>query len=411
MTAQRGFERETTPPGNTPAANAWIPPQPRELPELRARLIEFTDTDVHLSSIAEVLNAGQASMLPMAAGYSDLFGLGTVAAPLLATLEIHRLRSARLFYASGDMTSLAVAAAKTPPIEPLSERRLPAESGLIVFAEPIGGYMTRLTGMATEGVLTRPELSVATPVVAASWSRWTPNDISLGRDDSLQWYANTDGTFRRVHSGFNGVWVSFYVAAHNRFGELSPDEPILRRVDGTIVTAGDLNTPHNMPELFLDREKVLGWGADLSQPAAPDTAAEWMQVLYTAWQLMTQRSGKTPLTETEEVQPNRARRRRDDREGITGPSGVRVVSLHTSHRPSTAAAEQDAARSSGRHAPNWSCRWGVGPHRRSQCLNPRGHADDNCEHEDRVIPFYIKGPADKPFRLPKTVHLWDSQPD
>lgn len=44
-------------------------------------------------------------------------------------------------------------------------------------------------------------------------------------------------------------------------------------------------------------------------------------------------------------------------------------------------------------------------------LNPRGHADGECEHEERIIPPHIKGPADKSLRVSDTVHLWESMPD
>jgi hypothetical protein len=80
------------------------------------------------------------------------------------------------------------------------------------------------------------------------------------------------------------------------------------------------------------------------------------------------------------------------------------------HRPSPAAAVQDAAASTGRRAPQWSCRWPVRPHRRDHCMNPHRHAEGDCTHEDRIIPAVVKGPADKPLRLRETVNLWDSQP-
>ncbi|MFJ9596695.1 hypothetical protein ACIRS3_28595 [Streptomyces virginiae] len=52
-------------------------------------------------------------------------------------------------------------------------------------------------------------------------------------------------------------------------------------------------------------------------------------------------TGKTQLVEVEEAP-------RDRRDAITGPSDVRIVNVHTAHRPSPAAAEQDATASTGR---------------------------------------------------------------
>ncbi|WP_187767613.1 hypothetical protein [Streptomyces cacaoi] len=44
-------------------------------------------------------------------------------------------------------------------------------------------------------------------------------------------------------------------------------------------------------------------------------------------------------------------------------------------------------------------------------MNPARHAEGDCQHEERLIPGYVKGPEDKPLRVRETVHLWDRQPD
>ncbi|MFE5407178.1 hypothetical protein ACFQ9Z_39130, partial [Streptomyces sp. NPDC056580] len=50
--------------------------------------------------------------------------------------------------------------------------------------------------------------------------------------------------------------------------------------------------------------------------------------------------------------------------------------------------------------------WPVPPYRRSTCLNPYLHhklndtALDHHEHREEIIPLRIKGPADKPLRVP-----------
>lgn len=48
----------------------------------------------------------------------------------------------------------------------------------------------------------------------------------------------------------------------------------------------------------------------------PDTTKEWAQVVYTAWQLMSQ-TEKTQLTEVEEVSRDRAGLKRDRRDEIS----------------------------------------------------------------------------------------------
>jgi hypothetical protein len=152
--------------------------------------------------------------------------------------------------------------------------------------------------------------------------------------------------------------------------------------------------PFNQPLLLLDER---------------DTSSEWAQVVYTAWQLMSQ-TGSAQLTETHTVPRRRAGLRRDTRANIPTPGTVNVVRVHTRHRPSLAAHALDAATSHDRRPPNWTHRWPVRPYRRSTCLNPHAHAEDGCEHEERVVPGHIRGPTDKPLIIRDKVHLWDTPP-
>ncbi|MEU5547940.1 hypothetical protein AB0G85_37485 [Streptomyces sioyaensis] len=170
-------------------------------------------------------------------------------------------------------------------------------------------------------------------------------------------------------------------------------------------TAGDIQAHPKLTPLNWDNETALAFGKTFGEPK-PDTTQEWSQAVYTAWQLMSQ-TGKTRLTEVEEFPRDRAGRKRDRRDGITGPSDVHIVNVHSAHRPSRAAAEQDTTASTGRRAPQWTCRWPVRPYRRNTCLNPRAHADGACDHEDRPH----QGHADKPLKVGETVNLWDHQPE
>ncbi|MFB8000474.1 hypothetical protein ACFC4G_48045 [Streptomyces sp. NPDC056002] len=90
---------------------------------------------------------------------------------------------------------------------------------------------------------------------------------------------------------------------------------------------------------------------------------------------------------------------------------VRVINIHSTHRPSASAGEQDAQASDGRRAPQYSCRWPVRLHRRDQCMNPAAHKGGDCHHEERVILPYIKGPDGAPLRVRDTVNLWNHQPE
>ncbi|MBF6333467.1 hypothetical protein [Nocardia transvalensis] len=391
-----------------PAAMPWKAPEPHELPEWRMRLCEYTVSEESMRSLAGAINAGHASVFPTAPGVDA--SPGAVASMLLAHSEERRLREAHLYYATADMTSLALAAASTPPTEPIKPTRLPSPYGFMVFAEPIGGYTQNaadaLGPMAREDV---PAATLTTPIVAVSWGEWAPDDVTIADGPTVRWFNQRHhDQLTPIPQHFDGVWLTFYSPVGSAFDALAPDTIVGTAPDGTPMTAGDIRSYSRPTPLTWDNETALAFGVPFGEPE-PDTTKEWAQVVYTAWQLMS--PGKTQLTETENIPRNRAGRKRDHRAGITGPSDVRIVNVHTAHRPSRAATEADATSSTGRRAPQWTCRWPVRPYRRNTCLNPRAHSDNGCEHEDRIVPPHIKGPADKPLKLGETVHLWDHQPD
>ncbi|WP_225730968.1 MULTISPECIES: hypothetical protein [unclassified Nocardia] len=389
------------------AAMPWKAPEPRELPEWRMRMCEDTVSEESMLSLAAAINAGHAAVVPTVSGADA--SPGAIASMLLAHSEQRRLREAHLYYATADMTSLALAAAAVPPTEPVKPTRLPSPFGFMVFAEPIGGYTQHaadaLGPMAREGA----HASLTTPIVAVSWGLWAPDDVTITDGPAVRWVnQRRHGRLQPIPPHFDGVWLTFYSPVGSAFDALAPDTIVGTAPDGTAMTAGDIRAHPRRTPLNWDNEMALAWGVPFGEPE-PDTTKEWAQVVYTAWQLMSQ-TGKTQLTEIEDIPRNRAGRKRDCRAGITGGSDVRIVNVHTAHRPSRAAAEQDATASSGRRAPQWTCRWPVRPYRRNTCLNPRAHNDGGCEHEDRIVPPHIKGPADKPLKLGDTVHLWDHQP-
>jgi hypothetical protein len=94
--------------------------------------------------------------------------------------------------------------------------------------------------------------------------------------------------------------------------------------------------------------------------------------------------GRTRWAELEEIPRARSGIKRDARQGIADTGTVRVVDVHQEHRPPRRAAEEDAAASTGRREPAWSCRWPVRPHRRSHCMHPAAHQAGDCQHEDRI---------------------------
>lgn len=374
----------------------WRPPEPRELPEWRASMREYLGTDIGQFALATALNAGQATLVPRVLPEVGA-SAGAVASVLLSRAERERLRQARLYFVTGDMTALALAAAATPPAEPVRAKRLPSPYGLMLFAEPLGGYTMQLVEDGGP---------VPVPIVAVSWGTWTPHDVTVP-GARVEWLAKQSDGLVRIPAEYEGVWLTFYAPEDGAaYAAMDPDAVVGADPDGNPTTAGQLLDVPRMSPLGWDHETLLAYGATF-EPPPPNTTAEWSQTVYTAWQLITQ--GGSRLAETEEVPRPRAGRKRDARDGIED-GGVRVVNVHAAHRPSRAATAEDAEASDGRRPAQYSCRWPVRPHRRDHCMNPRAHADSGCHHEERIIPAHIRGPADKPLRVSETVHLWDRQP-
>ncbi|WP_371584571.1 hypothetical protein [Streptomyces sp. NBC_01314] len=395
----------------------WDPPDPHRIPEWRSGMIEHLSSNEGRMSMRAAVGAGRFTIVPTV---PDMHGpsADSVSTALLTACEAHRLTRADLYYATPDMTALALAAAQTPPIEPVSLDRLPSRAGLIVFGEPIGGYTEDVTA-ALAGVVTErsgPPLDITTPIVAASWSVWSPREVDLTDGPggpptgAVRWLYKGQGKFGGIPDGWEGIWITFY-SPRGMFSGFAPDTVLGTMHDGTVMTAGDVDrhASGRGPALGWDNEMLLREGAPFG-PQVPDTTDTWAHVLYTAWQLMSQ-DGTQQWTEQEQLHRPRSGQKRDARQGITGSSAVRIVRVHPGRRPAPQAAREDADASTGRREPQWSCRWPVRPYRRSTCLNPRAHADGGCTHADRIVPGHIKGPEGAPLRTGSTVHLWDRQPD
>ncbi|MFF0052582.1 hypothetical protein [Streptomyces sp. NPDC005498] len=386
----------------------WEPPDPRQLPEWRGELLDYLSGDVATTTMRGALSAGRCTIVPTVPGVdASAESIGSI---LLTRSEHDRLNRAELYYATPDMTALALAAAATPPTEPMTLRRLPSEAGMIVFGEPIGGYTEDVAAVfagALAGNSVAPTL-ITTPIVAVSWSVWDPRAVALDQG-SVRWTFRGQGRTGTIPPDFRGVWLTFY-SPRGIFSGLAPETEIATMPDGAVITAGaiDATRATHGPVLGWDNEMLLREGATFG-PAQPDTTELWSHVLYTAWQLMGH-DGKNQWAEVEDVPRARAGQKRDRRQGITASGAVRIVRVHPGRRPSPKAAAEDAEASTGRREPQWSCRWPVRPYRRNTCMNPRAHGAGECEHEDRIVPGHIKGPEGKPLRTGSTVHLWDSQP-
>ncbi|MFK0297217.1 hypothetical protein ACIQU6_43050 [Streptomyces sp. NPDC090442] len=309
---------------NVPLAElpSWRPPQPHELPEWRSQVHEYLSSNIAATALGQTLVSGHANMVPFIEGLDE--APETVAGLLLARSERERLKQAQLYYATADMTSLALAAAATPPAEEITAARLPSSYGFMVFAEPIGGY----------AIQNQPGFApVTVPIVAVSWGRWTPQSLTAP-EGPVRWGAVRDNRVVPIPRDFDGIWMTFYSAENTAaYAAMDPNAVVGVGPDGTPVTAGNLagfRSPVPVP-VNWDNETVYRIGHKLDTTPKPDTVAEWGHVVYTAWQLISQ--GGKRLVESEKLPRPRSGRKRDVRQGITGPLDVQVVNVHSSHRP------------------------------------------------------------------------------
>ncbi|MFF7459379.1 hypothetical protein [Kitasatospora sp. NPDC008115] len=193
----------------------WAPPDPAELPKWRSRMVTAHQQTAAVQSMALAIDAGRTNLLPVVPGVNA--SPGAAGAQFLLRQETQVLREAQLYYATADMTSLALAAATTPPKEAFDPRRRPAGSGLILFAEPIGGY-TEEVGAALAGTvagLTGVSATVTVPIVAASWTTWSPDLFTLADarpGERIRWVHRTPEGPRELTGTHTGVWVTFSCA-------------------------------------------------------------------------------------------------------------------------------------------------------------------------------------------------------
>ncbi len=377
------------------AAAAWTPPAPRELADWRPRMREHIASPIGRLMLAEMIRTGHTTLAPA----TTPAGIATAAA-ILARGEVDRLTDAALYYVTAEMTAWAHAAAATPPAEPVSARRLPAPTGLMLFAAPIGSYSQTADDVFTPYNAQRAPGAPTTldiPIVAVSWSLWTP-DRDAPPGTGVVWLNHHgDGHHTPISPGTQAIWLTFYTPAAASWAQLPPHTPITTSSLG-VVTAGELTEAARLlAPLTWDNETLLPLGVPLAQSRPPDAPA-WADVVYTAWQMISQ-TDRLALTEIETLPRDRAGRRRDTRQHLT-PGDVRVIRVHPHHRDAPPATPQPRPAGS-------DYRVRVAPYRRNTCLNPRAHADGGCTHDEQIVAGHVRGPDGAPWRTQPTVRLWD----
>ncbi|MFE7777721.1 hypothetical protein ACFU5O_28245 [Streptomyces sp. NPDC057445] len=400
------------------APTGWKAPAPLTVLDWQRRQEAYTRTNLNAQMLAMALESGSWTIMPTApAPVMDPLAL---AVRILMITEADRLHQARTYSIGANATGLAVAAAAgSAPQERISTTRPPSPTGLMVFADPIGSDVEHhLTHSGNR-------VEIHTPIVAVSWSLWDGSQTHiLGQEHPLTWIRQSrQRGLIPSPSDQHGIWMTFYAPRTGDTTGVDPNATVSVGPDGTPVTAAESaaaetafrrRNPEVWGPLAWHNEVVLPEGGTFEPHPEPGTVQHWAATVYTTWQII-QQTGKSQLTETTRTTlPPAARKKaktkakthNTGRSGTTGDGTVRVIDLAAPVRPTSTAAEQDAAASDGRRTVQWSCRWPVPPYRRNTCLNTYLHhklSDDRLEHHEHredIVPFTVKGPADKPLRIP-----------
>lgn len=341
------------PPDWTPLA--W-PPDPRMLPELRRKLMKFVDhsrsrAETNLFFAERVLCIG-----PAPCGNS-------LAGDLLADQEVERLSKARLYFVDPDMCAVALRKRDRPRNTPVTPHRVPSPNGMIFFAEPLLYESPMVPG-----------------VVAASWSRWDPGSSPDGWLQLSE--LADDDTYSPMEFGDGPHW---WITLYHVQDDVIGDE-------------------RDTPPLGMSGTYALSDGQIVEQPTEDQATLAVARVVIACWDLITQEQIGKPITDTTLLQRKPAKTRADRRRGIADDGVVRLVSVRG--RPQAAADGPAAAAVPAQRSPgNYKHRWTVQEHSRSHCMNPRGHAEGDCTHEDITILDFVKGPPGAPFLRRDIVHI------
>ncbi len=291
----------------------YIPPAPRDLPELRVKLghwLEQTGPGFYLAN-ALIGRQQLPHGLPADAGAAHV-----------AVQERRRVMAGELYWVSAAMTGLARHAAPGLPSWHLYPHDVPSQHGLMVFETPLASY--------------RNDLGRQVEIVAASWGPW--------HGPAGGWPGG-------------GLYLTFY----------SHPAPLLPlgafgHGAGKLEWAG---LAAQAPPVLPDNEAGWPFGRlEVIPSRVNGTTAGWARVLRAAWRLMQQ-----PLTEQTRERAPRAARRRLARAGQAAPD-VRVV--HVRRREHGTA--RDGGETVDRH---YSCQWWVNGHWRTYWCGPGRHRPED----------------------------------
>ncbi|MFJ5068182.1 hypothetical protein ACIQC7_17500 [Kitasatospora sp. NPDC088556] len=359
-----------TPPA--PPAPTW-PPDPKLLPEIRRKQITYlTHPDTH-HLIGGFAHQGVISFSPATPNWIQT-------GRLLCDQEADRLAKARLYFVDSDMGHVAARKAARARSTPLTTHRVPSPNGLLVFAEPITLSLPSTSerpGTASR----RPQTPISTAdLVAISWGRFDPSTPASG----WRRFDEDDQTHLPARFGSGEHW---WLTLYHQVAD-----------DGLWA-----DTP--VPPLEASAEHILTTGLVFDAPPQ-DQAEHGARILVACWDLITQEYVGKPVTQTQPLPRKPTKVRADRRRGITDNGTVHLVTiLGRPAPPAPAGKDADGERPGQQSSVQYRHRWTVQEHSRSHCMNPRGHTDGDCVHEDITIMDFIKGPAGAPLLRRDIVHL------
>ncbi|SEM77642.1 hypothetical protein [Streptacidiphilus jiangxiensis] len=381
-------------PDATPA-DAWRAADPLRLPAWRTHLRDyFRQPHVH-ERLALRAAAWHESQTPYVPGRSG----PTTAGRILARQEVQRLDDARLYYADEDMTALSVAVGAKRPEEPVSIDRMPSPAGFQLFATPLGSYTATSREMFGVDPLPEETPTLHVPIVAVSWSIWSPTDRIP--NTPVSWMYRTADEEQAKIPDSRGIWLTYYSTRSMGFELLPPETRLGTEIRSRrAITAGDQvrQSKGHAPLSRVD-SFYLPFGKPFHE-TAPHCASYWTQAVYTAWQLI-QQEGPSGWTETEDltVRSKSPGRKRDPQRDT-----VRVIRLRPPRRPSREATERDRAAADSENPTRYTHRFPVPPYRRpNACWNSAIHSDDPktrlCKHAEQIVAGSIRGPKHLPLRV------------
>jgi hypothetical protein len=251
----------------------YRPIQPAELPAERDAIVRWLAT-LAPAIWAPMIELGPSAMWWIPPRLRDL--APDAVAMALAAAERRRLRRATLFYATAEATVFAKVLGERLPRPVLSREILPADHGLLVFAEPIG---------IADSSATRSGLAEVTPVAGVAW----------GTIDEAG--AKGDGP---------GVWLSYYTDVSAMIAELLIGQPTevaleMTAVLGALTPSGRLHYEREQTYLFHPDaawgSDLIGSGAEMDAPIDQIIAAEQLaRTVIATWLLMREPGGLASRT-------------------------------------------------------------------------------------------------------------------